>query len=319
MPNTVPLYSNSIVNSEPAPAAAPQGFLYVFALHISRFLSSHPVLYSIRSPHSSGATVDTPPIFTSADRSETMGGQYAPQPPLSGNPPFEYTAPSRRPHRSSPQHKDPRYLYEPYPPPLTPLTNHSRPYERHPHPYAQSTQHHSHYDRGHPSHTIPHPQRTQASTSHGPHTQTTPSLPPQTLPRSIAHSISEPTSTPSRQSSVYVSGVPVPFNDNVGPSDSARRFSEVQSDHTAAWYGSQPGLPGAGGATTLPPSRAAHPSRRSVHGAQTIFENGHRTVYEEPGEYFDEAERTTEYISYKDGTKKALVVRNLFSFPGNDI
>lgn len=308
------------MNSEPAPAAAPQGFLYVFALHISRFLSSHPVLYSIRSPHSSGATADTPPIFTSADRSETMGGQYAPQPPLSGNPPFEYTAPSRRPHRSSPQHKDPRYLYEPYPPPLTPPTNHSRPYERHPHPYAQSTQHHSHYDRGHPSHTIPHPQRTQASTSHGPHTQTTPSLPPQTLPRSIAHSISEPTSTPSRQSSVYVSGVPVHFDDEVGPTNSARWFPEAQSDHTAAWYNSQrPGRTGAGGSSTLPLSvySSGSPSGQwPGSGMQTIIEDGIRT--EEPGEYHDGSNLPADRVFPKEGTKKALLVRYICSLPGNE-
>ncbi len=76
----------------------------------------------------------------------------------------------------------------------------------------------------------------------------------------------------------------------------------------------------AAAAVTLPPSLSANdtqPGRWAEPGTQSMFGNRDSVVFAEPEVIGDGSNRTTRHILRGEGTKKALVVRNLSSVSGN--
>ena len=118
---------------------------------------------------------------------------------------------------------------------------------------------------------------------------------------------------------MYVSGKPVPYNDEIEYGANHPQFPEAQLDHPLLYPSHKLGNMRAAGAATLPPSLSANgtqPGRWATPGTQ-MFGNGDHVICEEPEVFQDGSNRTTWHISREEGTKKAVVVRNLSSVPRN--
>lgn len=342
MPTSSPWSSDTSTFASPGLATSPAGWSpsYVLNTNYLRILGSHLNLYSCHDYYLSGATPDVPPVRTNPPDlfSVLEGNQYAePESMVGWSSGAEYPPPLwGRPQESLPHlhslkpHQrhvhDVLYPNEDLTPPPSPPNQHARPYgQSHLSPSATSYSYPSNYDRNRHPQTPPRPHQTHATTLQSWHSQTSPPLPPPMLPRSIAQSRSGPASTSqsssgARQSSVYVSGKAVPYSNEIEYGGNAHRFPEVRIDHPPSSGSRRPVRTGAGGAATLPPSlntNGAASGRRPAPGTQSVFGNGNCTVYEEPKGFTDGSDWTTGHISPKEGTKKALVVRNLYFVPGN--
>lgn len=118
-----------------------------------------------------------------------------------------------------------------------------------------------------------------------------------------------------------MSGTSVPYSDEVEYGGSAHRLPEVPVDHPPSLGSRKLGRTGVDGAATVRPllsPNSAVSGRWLAPGTQSVFESGRRTIYEEPEGFLDGSDWTTGHTSRKEGTKRALLVRIIYSVPGND-